>query len=100
MNTNCQLRILNADGLHARPATRLAEIANGYSADIRVKAKDKEVNGKSVIELLTLGAERGTDIRIVADGSDAADALDALANLVRSEERRVGKECRYRWSPY
>jgi len=82
MNTNCQLRILNADGLHARPATRFAEIANGYSADIRVKAKDKEVNGKSVIELLTLGAERGTDIRIVADGSDAADALEALANLV------------------
>lgn len=82
MITNRRLRILNADGLHARPATRFAEIANRYSARIKVKAKDKEVNGKSVIELLTLGAERGTDIRIIAEGSDATDALDALANLV------------------
>ncbi len=82
MSINRQLRILNADGLHARPATRFAEIANGYSADIRVKAKDKEVNGKSVIELLTLGAERGTDIRIIADGNDASNAVDALSNLV------------------
>lgn len=82
MSLNRQLRILNADGLHARPATRFAEIANQYSANVRVKAKDKEVNGKSVIELLTLGAERGTDIRIIADGRDAAGALDALSNLV------------------
>lgn len=73
---------MNADGLHARPATRFAEIANKYSAKIKVKAKDKEVNGKSVIELLTLGAERGTDIRIMADGNDANDALDALSSLV------------------
>ena len=82
MSLNRQLRILNADGLHARPATRFAEIASQYSANVRVKAKDKEVNGKSVIELLTLGAERGTDIRIIADGRDAAGALDALSNLV------------------
>ncbi len=82
MLINRQYRILNADGLHARPATRFAEIANSYFSDIRVKAKDKEVNGKSVIELLTLGAERGTDIRIIADGKDADAALDALSNLV------------------
>ncbi len=82
MIINRQYRILNADGLHARPATRFAEIANSYSAEIKVKAKDKEVNGKSVIELLTLGAERGTDIRIIADGKDAVHALDALSNLV------------------
>ncbi|MEE9200986.1 MAG: phosphoenolpyruvate--protein phosphotransferase, partial [Candidatus Brocadiales bacterium] len=82
MLINRQYRILNADGLHARPATRFAEIANSYFSDIRVKAKDKEVNGKSVIELLTLGAERGTDIRIIADGKDADAALGALSNLV------------------
>jgi phosphotransferase system enzyme I (PtsI) len=82
MDINRQLRILNTDGLHARPATRFAEIANRYSSDIKVLARDKEANAKSVIELLTLGAERGTDIRIVARGSDATEAIDALEALV------------------
>ncbi|MDO8137088.1 MAG: HPr family phosphocarrier protein, partial [Candidatus Brocadiales bacterium] len=82
MDIDRQLRILNTDGLHARPATRFAEIANRYSSDIKVLARDKEANAKSVIELLTLGAERGTDIRIVARGSDATEAIDALEALV------------------
>lgn len=79
-----QCSILNVDGLHARPATRFAKIANQFSSEIRVATKNKEVNGKSVIELLTLGAERGTDIRITASGADAHEALCALEALVNS----------------
>lgn len=80
----CQCSILNVDGLHARPATRFAKTANQFASEIRVTAKHKEVNGKSVIELLTLGAERGTDIRITVSGPDAHEALRVLEALVSS----------------
>ncbi|HHT9119953.1 MAG TPA: phosphoenolpyruvate--protein phosphotransferase [Candidatus Hypogeohydataceae bacterium YC41] len=80
----CQCSILNVDGLHARPATRFAKIANTFVSEIKVSGKHKEANGKSVIELLTLGAERGTDIRITAVGPDAHEAIISLESLVNS----------------
>jgi phosphotransferase system enzyme I (PtsI) len=84
LTLECQCSILNVDGLHARPATRFAKTANQFTSEIKVSAKHKEANGKSVIELLTLGAERGTDIRITATGPDAHEALRALESLVTS----------------
>lgn len=80
-----KIKISNSNGLHARPATKFAEIANKYTSEIRLKAKNKEVDGKSIIELLTLGAENGTEIVVSAKGSDAAEALDALEALVKSK---------------
>ena len=76
-------KIKNTNGLHARPATRFAEIANKFNSEIFVKTKNKEeVNGKSIIDLLTLGAKRGTELLITADGEDNEIALDALEGLV------------------
>ncbi|MEK7290469.1 MAG: HPr family phosphocarrier protein, partial [Planctomycetota bacterium] len=80
-----KVRITNSNGMHARPATKFAEIANKYSSEIRIKTKNKEVEGKSVIDVLTLGAENGTEIVISAKGPDAAEALDALEGLVKSK---------------
>ncbi|MCR4291044.1 MAG: phosphoenolpyruvate--protein phosphotransferase [Candidatus Scalindua sp.] len=75
--------IINTNGLHARPATRFAEMANKFSSEIFVKTENKEeVNGKSIIDLLTLGAKRGTELLITADGEDNELALDALVGLV------------------
>jgi phosphotransferase system enzyme I (PtsI) len=71
--------------MHARPATKFAEIANKYTSEVRIKTKNKEIDGKSVIELLTLGVETGTEIIISAKGSDAAEMLDALEGLVKSK---------------
>ncbi|NOG41403.1 MAG: HPr family phosphocarrier protein [Planctomycetes bacterium] len=71
--------------MHARPATKFSEIANKYTSEIRIRTKSKEVDGKSIIELLTLGAENGTEIIISAKGPDAAEALDALEGLVKSK---------------
>ncbi|GIL20450.1 MAG: phosphoenolpyruvate-protein phosphotransferase [Candidatus Jettenia caeni] len=87
---NCKLlerkvKISNSNGMHARPATKFAEIANKYTSEIRIKTKNKEVDGKSVIELLTLGAENDTEIVMSAKGVDAAEALDALEGLVKSK---------------
>lgn len=80
-----KIKISNSNGMHARPATKFAEIANKYNSEIRVKTKNKEVDGKSIIELLTLGAENDTEIVISAKGPDAAEALDALEGLVKSK---------------
>lgn len=80
-----RIKISNSNGLHARPATKFAEIANKYDAEICVKAKGKMVDGKSVIDLLTLGAENGTEMHLNAKGSDAAEALDALEGLIKSK---------------
>ena len=80
-----KVRITNSNGMHARPATKFAEIANKYNSEIRIKTKNKEVEGKSVIDVLTLGAENGTEIVISAKGPDAAEALDALEGLVESK---------------
>jgi len=86
--------IRNSNGLHARPATKFSEFANKYNSDIRVEAKSKEVDGKSVIELLTLGAENGTEIIIRAIGPDSAEALDALEELVKSKFEEAFMEIR------
>jgi len=80
-----KIKISNSNGMHARPATKFAEIANKYNSEIHVKAKGKAVDGKSVIELLTLGAENGTEMLLCAKGIDAAEALDALEGLVKSK---------------
>ena len=76
-------KIINTNGLHARPATRFAEVASKFNSEIFVKTANKEeINGKSIIDLLTLGAKRGTELLITADGEDNEIALDALEGLV------------------
>jgi phosphotransferase system enzyme I (PtsI) len=76
-------KIINVNGLHARPATRFAEVASKFNSEIFVKTANKEeINGKSIIDLLTLGAKKGTELLITADGEDNEIALDALEGLV------------------
>lgn len=77
-----KVKITNVNGLHMRPATRFAEIANQFSSEIKVSANGKDVDGKSVIDLLTLGAEKGTELIITANGDDAPGSLDALRGLI------------------
>ncbi|MDR4503957.1 MAG: phosphoenolpyruvate--protein phosphotransferase [Candidatus Scalindua sp.] len=78
-----RIKIPNVNGLHARPATQFAEIANKFRSEIFVSVKDKEkVSGKSIMDLLTLGAKRGTELIVSAEGVDREDALDALEGLI------------------
>ena len=77
-----KVKITNVNGLHARPATRFVEIANKFGSEIKVSAKGKEVDGKSVIDLLTLGAEKGIELVITANGDDAPEVLEALRGLI------------------
>ncbi len=78
--------IANKLGLHARPATLFAEIANGVEADIKVRRCDygDAVDGKSIMQMMMLAATSGTRIEITAAGNDAPLALETLVKLVES----------------
>ena len=88
-------KIINTNGLHARPATRFAEVASKFNSEIFVKTANKEeINGKSIIDLLTLGAKRGTELLITADGEDKELALDALEGLINDRFNEDNMETR------
>jgi multiphosphoryl transfer protein len=71
-------------GLHARPATKFAEIAADFASEIRVIHGDRAANGKAMASLLRLGVESGVTLRIEARGSDAGAALAVLVEAVES----------------
>ena len=79
------MSLQNKYGLHARPATLFAEIANQFTAHIRVAKDEMVVSGKSIFGIMTLGAERGTALTIRAWGEDAARAVEALRKLIDSK---------------
>lgn len=76
--------IQNPTGLHARPAKEFVNIAKQYKSDIRVLHGSKKANAKSLISMLTLGVETGSEIRITVDGADEEDAMAALETAVRT----------------
>ena len=68
--------------LHARPAADFVRAAMGFGASLQVAAGEREVDAKSLLSVLALGAKRGTELRLTAAGEDAAAALDALSARV------------------
>jgi phosphocarrier protein len=76
--------IRNRLGLHARPAAVLVQMAAKFKSQIKVIKDDQEVDGKSIMGLMTLAACVGTNLRIVANGPDEADAIAAITALVES----------------
>jgi len=81
-----KLIVKNKQGLHARPAALFVQIANKFDSRITVKREEEEVNGKSIMGILILGAEKGSTISIEADGHDAQLAILELEKIVTSEE--------------
>ncbi len=77
-----EVKILNAIGLHARPATFFIQKANTYSSSIWVEKDDRKVNAKSLLGVLSLGIAKGMTITIVADGHDEALAIEGLTELI------------------
>jgi phosphotransferase system HPr (HPr) family protein len=85
MQLECSIQISNKYGLHARASTRLAEVAKKFQSSIRLSrvGGNEEVDAKSILGILTLGAEKGQTLRIWASGEDAQQAVDALVEVVR-----------------
>lgn len=78
------VRIQNRYGLHARPAAEFVKLAARFRSNIWVRKEDTEVNGKSIMGVMMLAAECGSEITIRASGEDAEMALEELAALVAS----------------
>lgn len=76
------LKIVNRMGFHARPAAEFVKTAGRFAAEVYVAKDGLEVNGKSIMGVLMLAAEQGSTITIRCEGEDAADALDALTDLI------------------
>lgn len=74
--------VTNAQGLHARPAESFAKLAMQFDARIDVTKDQQTVDGKSILDILTLFAEQGTELSLRATGKDAEEAIEALADLV------------------
>ena len=75
----------NQVGLHARPATFFIQKANEYKSSIWVEKEERRVNAKSLLGVLSLGIVKGTTITLIADGPDAKEAVEALAQLVDNQ---------------
>ena len=73
--------ITNRVGLHARPARLLVQTAARFQSQIQLRHGDKAANAKSIVGVLKLGAVKGDTLLVRAEGEDAEEALDALANL-------------------
>ncbi len=76
--------VQNQVGLHARPATFFIQKANEFKSSIWVEKEERRVNAKSLLGVLSLGILGGTTIRIIADGTDENEAVEALVKLVLS----------------
>ena len=74
--------IVNANGLHARPADKMVKVASQFKSRIEIIKGHERVDGRSIISLLTLAAEQGTELVVEATGDDAQAAVDALAELI------------------
>ena len=73
--------IRNRAGMHARPAALLVKTASEFESRIYIEKDSERVNGKSIMGVITLGATYNTLLKIIADGPDEAQALDAIESL-------------------
>lgn len=76
------MRIENLRGLHARASARFCAVANSFDASVHVTHEGWSVPGNSIMGLMMLGAGRGAEIKISAQGPQAEEALDTLVKLV------------------
>ena len=80
-----EITIENELGLHARPAALFVQLANKFASDIYVEKENDLVSGKSIMGIMMLAAGKGATIKIIAEGSDAEEAIRQFEELVRGK---------------
>ncbi|MFA5205408.1 MAG: HPr family phosphocarrier protein [Lentisphaeria bacterium] len=79
------IQIVNRLGMHARPASLFVQTATRFKSEITVKKDKQLIDGKSILGLLMLAAGNGSALTVSACGEDAAEALDAIEQLIASK---------------
>ena len=80
------ITIQNEVGLHTRHATYFIQKANNYKSSVWIENSDRRANAKSLLGVLSLGISKGDTVSIIADGSDEAEAVDGLVDLLMAME--------------
>ena len=80
-----EFHIVTETGIHARPATLLVQAASKFNSDINLECNGKSVNLKSIMGVMSLGVGQGADVTITADGDDAKEAIEAIADTMKKE---------------
>jgi phosphotransferase system HPr (HPr) family protein len=80
-----EIVIKNKLGLHARAAVKFVNLANRYSSSVKIIKDETEIDGKSILGILTLAATQGTSIVLRISGKDEADALKAIVELIKGK---------------
>lgn len=76
-----EVTIKNRAGVHARPAALLVQTANKFASKIMLEKESETINGKSIMGVISLGATYKTCLKIIAEGEDENEAIEALAKL-------------------
>ena len=77
-----RVTVVNAHGIHARPAAEIVKTAARFTSEIKLEKDGLEVNGKSIMGVMMLAAECGSEVIIRIDGADAEAAVDAIVALI------------------
>jgi len=78
-------KIINEEGMHARPAGAFVKVANEFKSSVEVKANGLTKNGKSIMGLMSLGLVKDSEITVVTKGEDEAEALKKLGLLIENK---------------
>lgn len=82
--TSYEITLENSTGLHARPASLLIECVKKYKSEVMILKDGNQYNAKSMMSILSMGADQGTTLTFEVDGSDEQEALDAIIGLIKS----------------
>lgn len=77
-----EFTILNKFGIHARPAALLVKTLSRFQCDVTIERDGMKASGKSIMSLLTLEGYQGAVLKVTATGPDAAEAMEAIAELI------------------
>jgi phosphocarrier protein len=80
-----KITIKNKLGMHARAAVKFVNMANRFSSSVRIEKDGNEIDGKSILGILTLAAVQGTEIILKVSGKDEDRALSALLELINNK---------------
>ncbi len=81
---NTTLTLINPLGMHARAASKLVDVSKGFASDIKLIKDGNEVDGKSIMSLLLLGASVGSQLQLSVSGDDEDEAFTAVCALVEA----------------
>lgn len=85
MAAQAEVELLNKYGLHQRPAMKVIETASKFACEIYLIKGDQRCNAKSIIDVIMLAAEKGTRLKVEADGADADKAVASMIELFKNK---------------